>query len=571
MKKIKIRHVLITMLLIVSVAARAQYGPPWVKTNVGFNYILTGIDFPGNQDLVGYIAGESLTYNGNGIVLKTTDGGNTWISKWTGTNMGLEGSCFVDVNTGFVAGWPNQANGWSGFGKTTDGGTTWTSPVVVPDVYYFTDVVFKDANNGILIGSTNTAPGVYVTSNAGVSWTVGTGASNGVPYSACYVSGNTYFLVDNGGRIKKSADNGLTWTTVYTLPGALLTGIDFYDDNIGMACGDNGLIVTTSDGGITWQYQLVGTDIWRDFGWQNQNHVFCAGTPEIVAESIDAGVSWGNGFSGSSYQAALYECIFTNNGSGFICGSQGTLLKRLPSCTAGFSANQTGICTGESVSFINQSIGTISTYDWYFEGGNPSASSNSDPVVTYDNPGVFDVRLIVNNGYWSDTLLYANYITVTQPVTPVISLNGTLLSSNINAGNQWYRDGLLIQGATGPTYQASLSGWYWDVVTQSGCSSDPSNQLYVLMTGLPDPEALKFNVIQVPGTGRIRISMGSACNSSNIMVFNSMGVKIIEKTVMSVNETRDVDVDLGIISTGIYVIRMQTESSHFIRKILLKD
>jgi PKD repeat protein len=290
-----------------------------------------------------------------------------------------------------------------------------------------------------------------------------------------------------------------------------------------------------------------------------------------VAESIDAGVSWGNGFPGSSYQAALYECIFTNNGSGFICGSQGTLLKRLPSCTAGFSANQTGICTGESVSFINQSIGTISTYDWYFEGGNPSASSNSDPVVTYDNPGVFDVRLIVNNGYWSDTLLYANYITVTQPVTPVISLNGTLLSSNITAGNQWYRDGLLIQGATGPTYQASLSGWYWDVVTQSGCSSDPSNQLYVLMTGLPNSEAFNFNVIQVPGTCRIRISVGSPFKSCNIKVFNSMGDKIIEMTGMSNNETGAMDVELGTISTGIYIIRVQTESSHFIRKILLKD
>ena len=399
MKVLIIPFALIFHCILFCTGVNAQYGPPWVKTNVGFNYILRGIDFPNNQDLIGYISGESLTYNGNGIVLKTTDGGNSWISIWTGANMGLEGSCFVDENNGFVAGWPKLSAGWSGFGKTTDGGNTWTSLAVTPDVYYFTDVVFKDASNGILLGATNTIPVVYVTSNGGISWTAASGASSNVPYHACYVSGNTYFLVDNAGHIKKSVDNGLTWNTVYTLPGALLTGIDFFNDDIGMACGDNGLILNTKDGGATWQYQLIGTDIWHDFGWQSQDHVFACGTPELVAESTNGGTTWGNGFPGSAYQAALYECIFTDNGTGFICGSQGTLLKRQPSCTAAFSASQTGICKGQQVSFTSQSIGNISTYDWYFEGGTPSTSSNPAPVVTYDSAGVFDVNLIVNNGY----------------------------------------------------------------------------------------------------------------------------------------------------------------------------
>ena len=269
--------------------AQGQNGPPWVMTNVGYNYILRGIDFPAGQDLTGYIAGESLTYNGNGIVLKTTDGGNTWTPVWTGTNMGLEGSCFIDENTGFVAGWPKTSMGWSGFGKTTDGGSTWSSPVVVPDVYFFTDIVFKDALHGIILGSTNTSPGVWYTSDGGMTWTPSTGADNGVPYKGCHVSGNTYFLVDNGGRIKKSVNNGQTWTTVYTIPGGLLTGIDFYDDNTGMACGDYGVIARTTDGGTTWQVQQVGSDIWRDFGWQDPDHVFCCGTPELVAYHVSCG------------------------------------------------------------------------------------------------------------------------------------------------------------------------------------------------------------------------------------------------------------------------------------------
>jgi photosystem II stability/assembly factor-like uncharacterized protein len=560
------------MFIFISFNVKAQSGPPWVKTTLPFNYIMRGIDFPNNQDMIGYLAGESLTYNGNGIVLKTADGGNNWVQKWTGINMGLEGSCFVDENTGFVAGWPKLSNGWSGFGKTTDGGDTWTSPAVAADVYYFTDVVFKDANNGIVLGSTNTSPAVFVTSNGGTSWTNATGVSNGVPAHACHVSGNKYFLVDNGGRIKKSLDNGLTWTTVFTVPGGLMTGIDFFNDNIGMACGDNGLIVKTSDGGVTWQTQLVGTDIWHDFGWQNQDHVFVCGTPEIVAESTNGGTTWLNGFPGSTYQAALYECILTANGTGFICGSQGTLLKRLPSCTALFSANQTAICTGQPVNFTSQSIGNISTYDWFFEGGTPSTSINQNPVVTYNTPGIYDVKLIVNNGYWSDTLVKANYITVTAPATPVITLNGYMLSSDISNGNQWYRNGVLISGATSQTYTATLSGWYRDVVTINGCVSDSSNSIQVVIAGVDQHETRAFKVFRLPGTMTVRLWVsGQSTGLSDLSVFNSMGGKVFEKNALELPANKPVDINVGTLADGLYVFIIKQGDKIMKSKILIKN
>ncbi|MEI7724255.1 MAG: PKD domain-containing protein [Bacteroidota bacterium] len=554
----------------VSLNLNAQSGPPWVKTTLPFNYIMRGIDFPNNQDMIGYMAGESLTYNGNGVVLKTTDGGASWVQKWTGTNMGVEGSCFVDENTGFVAGWPKLSGSWSGFGKTTDGGDTWTSPAVTPDVYYFTDVVFKDANNGILLGATNTAPLVYVTNNGGTSWTSATGVSNGVPAHACHVSGNKYFLVDNAGHIKKSVDNGLTWTNVFTVPGGLMTGVDFFSDNIGMACGDNGLIVKTSDGGLTWQVQQAGTDIWHDFGWQNQDHVFVIGTPAIGEESTNGGGTWVNGLPGSPYQAALYECIFTANGTGFICGSQGTLYKRMPSCTAAFSASQTGVCTGHSVTFTSQSIGNISTYDWFFEGGTPSTSNNQNPVVTYNTPGAYDVKLVVNNGYWSDTLVKANFITVTDPATPVITLNGYLLSSNIPAGNQWYRNGTLIAGATGQTHTATLSGWYWDVVTQNGCASDTSNNIQVVIQGVNEPEPLKVRAYQVPGTGSIRLDFaGQYAGVCDLTVFNCKGMRIFEKKSMEMPANGEADINPGNVAGGLFILVLQQGEKQVMCKILM--
>jgi PKD repeat protein len=546
----------------------AQNGPPWIKTNVGFNYIFKAIDFPGNQDMTGFMAGESLTYNGDGIVLKTTDGGSTWVSKWTGANMGLEGACFVDENTGFVVGWPQLANGWSGFGRTTDGGNTWTSPAVIPDVYYFTDVVFKDANNGVIFGASNTSPVVRYTSNGGNTWTAATGINNNMPYHACYVSGSTYFMVDNSGHISKSVNDGHSWTTVYTVPGGLLTGIDFFSDNVGMACGDNGLIVKTNDGGVSWQVQQVGTDIWHDLGWQNETHVFCCGTPEIVAESLNGGNTWGNGFPASTYQAALYECVFTPNGSGFICGSQGTLLTREPACTAAFTAGTTGICSGSSVSFSDQSSGDIVSWEWTFEGGAPATSNLQNPVVTYNLEGTFDVKLIVSNGIWSDTMAVPDYITVTQKATPVISSVLYTLTSNVPSGNQWYRDGFMLAGATGPSLAVSQTGDYWDVVTLNGCVSDTSNHIYIVFAGVPPSDEELIKVWQIPGTTRIRFeSSVMEMETFDISILNTPGLKIFERKAIDIPPAGFTEIDHGPVSPGIYFIVLSNSHGRVVRKI----
>jgi photosystem II stability/assembly factor-like uncharacterized protein len=549
----------------------AQQGPPWVKYNVGYNYIFRGIDFPSGQDNIGYMAGESLTYNGDGIVLKTTNGGTTWTPVWTGTNEGCEGSCFVDLNHGFIAGWPKLSNGWSGFGKTTDGGTTWTSPAVVADIFYFTDVVFKDANNGILMGPTNTSAGVWVTSNGGTTWTNATGLA-GVPYHGCYVSGNTYFLADNAGHIQKSVNNGSTWTTVFTQAGLLLTGIKFFNNNIGMACGDNGVVVKTYDGGTTWALQLIGVDIWHDIGWETQEHVFVCGTPEIVAESTDGGTTWTNGFPQSSHQAALYECIFTAGGWGYICGSQGTLLKREPSCTAGFTASATSICTGDAVTFTSQSYGSNLSYNWTFEGGTPSSSTVPSPVITYNSGGVFDVRLIVSNGYWSDTLLKSNYITVSvHPAAPVITANGYTLSSNSSSGNQWYQDGVLIPGATSQDYTAQHSGMYWDVVIQNGCSSDTSNNIYLLMAGIPEIKGTTFTLTPVPNCGIFTITLsGSKELKYSLSVYNSIGTRIFQDDITMVNGKTSRFIDLHPAPSGIYTVEIKNSTGKLVRKMMIQ-
>jgi len=538
----------------------------------GYNYIMRGIDFPSAQNSTGFMVGESLTYMGNGIVLKTTDAGTSWTQLWTGTNEGLEGASFPDLNTGYVAGWPKISAGWSGFAKTTDGGSTWTSVPVDPNVYYFTDVVFKDVSNGILLGSTNSAPRVWVTANGGTSWTIATGIS-GVPAHACYISGDTYFLVDNGGNIKKSVNNGSSWTTVFT-GGGTLTGIDFFNASVGMACGADGQIIKTSDGGATWTGQMIGSNPWHDFAWEDVNHVFLCGTPEVVVESSDGGANWINSFPQSALQAALYECIFTPNGTGFICGSGGVVLKRAPSCHAYFTGSSTGICTGNSVSFSSQSTGSNLTSHWYFEGGTPPSSTATNPTVTYSAAGTFDVKLVVSNGSWSDSLLKPNYVTVVDPpAAPVITANGTFLTSSAAAGNQWYYNGNLITGETAQTMTATQTGMYWDIVTQNSCPSDTSNNLYILMTGIPEPGTGSLSVSPAEGTGgkifRIRFFTGSE-TSCTLTVYDITGHRIYRNEIRTTSGINEKDLDLTGSPSGMYLVELSGPEGRNVRSVLAK-
>ncbi len=387
------------------------YSQDWEKINTGYNYIFKGIEFPGAQSQIGYAGGQSLTYMGDGIVIKTSDGGSSWSSLWTGTDQGLEGLSFPDLNIGYACGWSAY------FAKTTNAGVSWTPQSPGSDIYYYTDVVFKDANHGVVAAQTNTGMGIYVTSNGGANWTEGSGLT-GIPYKVCYVSADTYFLVTNGGDIQKSTNGGLTWSTVYSA-GGLLLGIDFYSPMTGMAAGEDGWLFKTYDGGVTWTSQQIafGYPLWHDFAWSGQNEVFVAGTPEQIYKSMDGGSTWSDDYPQSTGDPALYEILYTGDGIGYICGSQGWFYRRAPLLTAAFSVDNSTICTGSSVHFTDQSVGSPTDWNWTFEGGTPSTSTLQNPVVVYSAPGVYDVTLEVSTGTITNTVINEDYIHVEEPLS----------------------------------------------------------------------------------------------------------------------------------------------------------
>lgn len=97
-------------------------------------------------------------------------------------------------------------------------------------------------------------------------------------------------------------------------------------------------------------------------------------------------------------------------------------------CAADFLSNSSTniVCAGDNITFTDNSWnGDPTSWSWSFPGGTPSTSADSNPTITYNTPGVYDVSLTVSNGSGSVSTTKTSYIIVNhntaQYSTPVYS------------------------------------------------------------------------------------------------------------------------------------------------------
>jgi len=87
-----------------------------------------------------------------------------------------------------------------------------------------------------------------------------------------------------------------------------------------------------------------------------------------------------------------------------------------------FIADVQAGCPGLTVQYTDQSLANpnITSWSWSFPGGNPSSSTQQNPVVVYPNAGTFDVSLQVSNASQTNATTESNFISVNGSAASIV-------------------------------------------------------------------------------------------------------------------------------------------------------
>ncbi len=106
--------------------------------------------------------------------------------------------------------------------------------------------------------------------------------------------------------------------------------------------------------------------------------------------------------------------------------------------TASFTANRLGGCAPVEVNFRDVSRGVYEQVSWEFPGGDPVLSSEANPTVRYDVPGMYDVILTVNGALGESRTVRTGFIEVLAAPSATFNVNtitGNTVSFSSNSMN----------------------------------------------------------------------------------------------------------------------------------------
>ncbi|MEZ5082578.1 MAG: YCF48-related protein [Bacteroidales bacterium] len=335
-------------------------GETWFNEYVEWNFnLLSSIYFLDNS--TGWMIGEN-------VILKTINSGQTWEPQNSVSNAHFSSVSFVDENTGWaigtrlVGGIPNFNNYLA---HTSDGGNSWQVELLFEPYGWvpFGEILFKDDNHGWIIGYNS----VQRTDNGGLTWQTAS-YQGGNPLGIFFINLQTGWIVSENGMILISTDGGEYWEEQTSGTTEGLFDIYFIDEDNGWIVGDNRIVLHTSDGGVNWEtlslsdegmlhhvqfiddeqgwaigewdthFDMVSTedggetweeiysslDMLMDFHFTDLLHGWAVGEKGLIIYTDDGGINWNEQFHGPAHN--LRSIGFVDDQNAWVVGNYGTIL-----------------------------------------------------------------------------------------------------------------------------------------------------------------------------------------------------------------------------------------------------
>jgi hypothetical protein len=192
-------------------------------------------------------------------------------------------------------------------------------------------------------------------------------------------------------------------------------------------------------------------------------------------------------------------------------------------------------------------------------------------TLSSSTPGTYTVTNTVAATATNCASLATATVTVAAaPATPTLTSSGTAatgitLTSSAATGNQFYRNNVLIPGATGTSYlinSGSNNGSYTVTVTNAaGCSATSAAVNVAVTAAAPAQASTTLTVSPNPThDGLVALELSGFREAVTLTVTNALGQRVAESTVASTALGQKQTLNLSALPAGVYVLQARTAS-----------
>jgi len=210
-------------------------------TNGGDNWIITDSLSPDFLKFVKFFNQTTgIVADEKGNLFRTTNAGQNWNAQPLGLTYSVGGSFILNETIGYISGASSYLSGK--ILKTTNAGLNWSVIYNVTGSHIY-NMHFINEYTGYCTGTN-----LMKTTNGGYNWT--TYANFPVTNSkGIEIVNNSTIFVTNIGAIYKSTNDGANWGSLDVPTNYLMQFTKFFDVNNGLAFGQYGVILRTTNGG----------------------------------------------------------------------------------------------------------------------------------------------------------------------------------------------------------------------------------------------------------------------------------------------------------------------------------
>lgn len=204
-------------------------------------------------------------------------------------------------------------------------------------------------------------------------------------------------------------------------------------------------------------------------------------------------------------------------------------------------------------------------YTWYKNDTMIKAKDTSFLSLTQKDTGVYRIAYSDGLGHFdSSRKVVVTKSPYQNPPTPAIFRDTAgFLTSNYNTGNQWYKNGAPIQGATEFKYKPTENAQYTVTTVQNGCTSQKGTSYFYLVTDIINLDDNQFiKVTPNPFSSNVYLHFFLIKhNTLNIDVLDfATGRPIANRVKLPTGS----NLNLQSLSTGVYIIKVYSSDMKFV-------